>query len=215
VEPSLIPVPDRVPLHEDVREPSSGASPSRGECLNPNEPWTFDAVYHAHASFVWRTACRLGVPRHAAEDVMQEVFLVVHRRLPEFEERTSIRAWLSAIVIRVVRAHRRAGRRKDRAEDGGLHPFDPDHIIDPKTRTPLDLVEQDEAVRELYAILAGMNEERREVLVLSELEELTAPEIAHALQVNVNTVYWRLRTARKEFERTLFRRRAAEGRSPA
>ena len=176
------------------------------------EPRSFDLVYRAYASFVWRNACRLGVPPSAAEDVMQDVFLVVYRRLPQFEERTSIRAWLSAILIRVVRAYRRHSQRRGRA--GDQTPIDVELILDPKAHSPQELLEQDETVRELYAVLSNMNEQRREVFVLSELEELTAPEIAHALGVNVNTVSWRLRTARREFERTMFRRRAAEARTP-
>jgi RNA polymerase sigma-70 factor (ECF subfamily) len=173
---------------------------------------SFDAVYHSYAPFVWRNARRLGVSFGAVEDVMQEVFLVVHRRLPEFEERTSVRAWLSAILIRVVRAHRRSARRKDPAGDHAPPSPEPDSLGDARSPSPLEAAERDEAVRELYAILSRMNEDRREVLVLSELEELTAPEIAQALQVNVNTVSWRLRTARQEFERLVLRRRAAEAR---
>ncbi len=173
---------------------------------------TFDSVYHSYASFVWRNARRLGVSYGAVEDVMQEVFLVVHRRLPEFEERTSVRAWLSAILIRVVRAHRRNARRKDGAQENGPPSLEPDSLGDTRSLSPLEAAERDEAVQELYGILSRMNEERREVLVLSELEELTAPEIAQALQVNVNTVSWRLRTARQEFERMVLRRRAVEAR---
>jgi RNA polymerase sigma-70 factor (ECF subfamily) len=184
---------------------------------------TFDAVYHSYASFVWRNARRLGVPYGAVEDVMQEVFLVVHRRLPEFEERasilspgsfTSMKAWLSAILIRVVRAHRRQARRKDGAIENAPPSPDPDSLSDRRLPSPLEAAERDEAVQELYAILSRMNEERREVLVLSELEELTAPEIAEALQVNVNTVSWRLGTARREFERMVIKRRAAQARQP-
>lgn len=182
---------------------------------------TFDAVYHANASFVWRNARRLGVPYGAVEDVMQEVFLVVYRRLPEFEEDaaalapgafTSMKAWLSAILIRVVRAHRRQARRKDGAFEHAPPSPDPDSLVDRRVPSPLEAAERDEAVQELYSILARMNEERREVLVLSELEELTAPEIAQVLQVNVNTVSWRLGTARREFERMVTKRRAAEAR---
>jgi RNA polymerase sigma-70 factor, ECF subfamily len=187
-------------------------------------PWTFDAVYHAYAPFVWRNARRLGVSYGAVEDVMQEVFLVVYRRLPEFEERasaasadsagsfSSMKAWLSAILIRVVRAHRRGARRKDTAGENAPPSPEPDSLVDRRSPSPLEAAERDEAVQELYAILSRMNEERREVLVLSELEELTAPEIALALQVNVNTVSWRLRTARQEFERMVVKRRAAEAR---
>jgi RNA polymerase sigma-70 factor (ECF subfamily) len=171
---------------------------------------TFDSVYHAWAPFVWRNARRLGVPFGAVEDVMQEVFLVVYRKLPEFEERTSVRAWLSAILINVVRAHRRSARRKDPTGGSGLPSPEPDSLTDVRSQSPLQAAERDEAVRELYSILARMNEKRREVLVLSELEELSAREIAQALQVNVNTVSWRLQTARREFERMVLRRSKVE-----
>jgi RNA polymerase sigma-70 factor (ECF subfamily) len=186
------------------------------------QPLRFDSVYYSYAPFVWRNARRLGVSHGAVEDVMQEVFLVVYRRLPEFEERatpaspaplTSMRAWLSAILIRVVRAHRRQARRKDGASEHAPPSPEPDSLIDGRAPSPLEAAERDEAVQELYAILSRMNEERREVLVLSELEELTAPEIAQALQVNVNTVSWRLRTARQEFERMVLKRRAVDARS--
>ena len=165
---------------------------------------SFDAVYETYAAFVWRNARRLGVPASAAEDVMQDVFLVVHRRLADFQEGTSMRAWLSAILVRVVRTFWRTRQRKN-PSSGEL---EPDATADTKTPSPLEAAEHDAAVRELYAVLSGMNEERREVLVLADVEELSAPEIAQALSVNVNTVYWRLRTARKEFERALLRHRA-------
>jgi RNA polymerase sigma-70 factor (ECF subfamily) len=170
-------------------------------------PWTFESMYEAYAPFVWRNACRLGVSTSAAEDLVQEVFLVVHRRLSTFDERTSARAWLSAILIRVVRAYWRKKRQK---EVPGQHPpVDPDGLSGSSEPGPCESAERSEAVRELYAVLSGMNKDRREVFVLSELEELTAPEIAHALGMNVNTVYFRLRTARKEFERIVLRRAAA------
>jgi RNA polymerase sigma-70 factor (ECF subfamily) len=200
---------------EDTSGPAAPSCSAEGRHREePTVGRTFDSVYHAHASFVWRSTCRLGVPYSAVEDVMQEVFLVVHRRLAEFEERTSVRAWLSAIVIRVVRAYRRKVRRRDPRQEHAASPTDPDSIVDPKGTNPLESMERDEAVKELYEILALMNDERREVFVLSELEDLSAPEIAHATQVNVNTVYWRLRMAKKEFGQILLRRRALETRSP-
>lgn len=212
IHASEMDVASRAPPVEPILERSQKSETSleaRSRGASGVACWTFDAVYQAHATFVWRMVLRLGVPHAVAEDVMQDVFLVVYRRLPEFEERTSVRAWLSAIAIRVVRAHRRTARRKGPTSEGHAPVVDPDTLADARTRTAVDLVHQGEAVRELYAVLSLMKEERREALVLAELEQLTAPEIAKALQVNVNTVYWRLRRARKEFERILFCRRAA------
>jgi RNA polymerase sigma-70 factor (ECF subfamily) len=176
-------------------------------------PFTVEAVYDAYAPFVWRSVCRLGVSPGSAEDVVQEIFLVVHRRLHDFEEKTSIAAWLFAIVIRVVRGHRRTQKRKNPSHLCGAGEVDPDSLVDPRQPTPLEAAERHETVRTLYAVLDQLNGERREVFVLAELEQLTAPEIAHALDINLNTVYWRLRTARGEFEKALMRRRAAEERS--
>ncbi len=174
---------------------------------------TFDEIYRTYAPFVWRMACRFGVTSDAAEDVMQDVFVIVHRRLPEFEPRSSLRAWLSAIVIGVVRNHRRTRQRKDPSRTSPSPGIDPDTLMDRTTRDPLAAAERDQAVQELYEILGQLPDERREVFVLAELEQLTAPEIAHALQMNVNTVYFRLRAARREFEQILLRRRARGARS--
>jgi len=199
----------RLTVHSTVSSEGgpAGAAADQAPGAEATTPWTFDSMYQAYAQFVWRNARRLGVPSAAAEDVMQEVFLVVHRRLAEFQERTSARAWLSAILIRVVRAYWRRHRTKDGPRMDP--PVEPDSIVDAGAPTPHDSLEHVDAVRELYAVLSCMNEQRREVFILSELEELTAPEIADALEMNVNTVYFRLRTARKEFERIVLRRAAA------
>jgi RNA polymerase sigma-70 factor (ECF subfamily) len=194
------------PFLEPCPESADGA-PGHAPPQEGTLPQTFETVYEEFAPYVWRNARRLGVAPGAIEDVMQEVFLVVHRRLPEFEERTSVRAWLSAILIRVVRAYRRRS-----ARERGSTEIEADGLADPRSPSPHESLERDEVLRELYTVLAAMNPERREALVLSELEDFTAPEIAHALGVNVNTVYWRLRTARREFEKLLFRRRAATAR---
>lgn len=168
---------------------------------------TFDSVYQEHAPYVWRAACRLGVSQSSVEDVVQDTFLVVHRRLSEYEDRSSMRAWLFAILVRVVRDHRRTARRKPLGAE-----LDADACVDTGTPSPLDAAERMQAVRELYAILDTMNDERREVFVLVELEELAVPEVAQALSANINTVYFRLRAARREFEKAIVRRRAKKAR---
>ncbi|HEY0707983.1 MAG TPA: sigma-70 family RNA polymerase sigma factor, partial [Polyangia bacterium] len=70
-------------------------------------PPTFEEVYETQFNFVWRCVVSRGVPRSAVDDAVQEVFLVVHRKLPTFEGRSSMRTWLWTIVRRVVRDHMR------------------------------------------------------------------------------------------------------------
>jgi RNA polymerase sigma-70 factor (ECF subfamily) len=163
---------------------------------------SFASVYEAHFSFVWRTVRRLGVEPSSVDDLVQEVFLVVHRRLADFEGRSSIKTWLFGIVRRVVHDHRRSKQRKPAT------PTEDFEGIAVDASTPYESTEKAEAVRLLHAMLDALEDERREVFVLAELEQMSAPEIAEATATNVNTVYTRLRAARKDFEASVARHRA-------
>ncbi|MBX3274541.1 MAG: sigma-70 family RNA polymerase sigma factor [Sandaracinaceae bacterium] len=166
-----------------------------------------EEVYDAHVDFVWRSARRMGVPQEAVDDVVQEVFLVVHRRLDDFEGRSSVKTWLFGILLRVVSDHRRRHRRK-----GGLAPLPEALAAEPDRSCPAEQLERRTQLELLHALLMGLDDDKRAVFVLAELEQLTAPEIADALGIKLNTVYSRLRAARKEFEEALARHRAREAR---
>lgn len=168
-------------------------------------PLGFDAVYEEHFPFVWRSVRRLGVDASYVDDVVQDVFVVVHRKLPGFELRTSVRGWLFGILALVVRNHRRTLRRKPAQLGGAGHREDADDVSGGEEHGPHELAAKAEAVRTLHAVLETLSDERREVFVLAELEQMTAPEIAEAIGGNVNTVYSRLRAARAEFEEGLAR----------
>ena len=71
----------------------------------------FASVYAQNVGFVWRVLRGMGVPDVVVEDAVQDVFMVVHRRLAEFDGRHSIRTWLFAIAYRVARDHMRRSRR--------------------------------------------------------------------------------------------------------
>ena len=166
----------------------------------------FDAFYEQFFPFVWRSIKRLGVADHAIDDAVQDVFLVVHRRLEEFEGRSSVRTWLFGIVLRVVRARRRSDMRKRRV--GGVGFGDDVDTAPTRERDPHQAAERKQAVAILYRFLDQLDDEKREVFILAELEQMTAPEIAEALEVNVNTVYSRLRAARRAFEQAVARHKA-------
>ncbi len=160
-------------------------------------PPSFEQVYDTSFDFVAVTLRRLGVPAQTLDDALQEVFLVVHRRLSEFEGRSSLKTWLTRIAINVASDHRRLVKRK------GGHEELPETLADQSTRDPHQSAEHAEAIERLYRTLEKLDPDHRTVFVLVELEQLTAPEIAEVLGVKLNTVYSRLRVARERFQAAL------------
>jgi RNA polymerase sigma-70 factor (ECF subfamily) len=163
----------------------------------------FEALYEEHFDFVRRSIQRLGITPGQLDDAIQDVFVIVHRKLAEFEGRSSVKTWLAGISLRVASDYRRSGRRK-----GGLESL-PESMADPKPG-PYQQAVGREAVELLQRLLGELDEDKRAVFVLSEIEHLSAPEIAEACAVNVNTVYSRLRAAKKAFEKALERHKVGE-----
>jgi RNA polymerase sigma-70 factor (ECF subfamily) len=165
-------------------------------------------IYRDYFPFVWRLVHRLGVADSQLEDAVQDVFIVVHRRLPDFEGRSSIRTWLASIVRRVVADYRRAGARKpalSRARtDTEVDDLQTAHA------SPEERVMATEAARILYTLLAELDDDKREVFILAELEQWSLADIAVATGLNVNTVSSRLRLARDNFEHGAERLRARD-----
>jgi len=180
-------------------EAASGEHPAARPASSQKRVTDFRALYEEHVDFVWRNLRRLGVPDADADDKTQEVFVVAHRRLAEFEDRGfGARAWLFQIALRVASDARRHRRRHPEDADGGVavgrQSVAPDQTQSVSLREDLTRLD-----RALSRIEVG----RRAVLVLHEIEELTAPEIADSLGISINTVYSRLRVARAELELAL------------
>lgn len=168
----------------------------------------FAEVYRDYFRFVWRNVRRLGIAEHAAEDVVQEVFVIIHRKLPSFEGRGTVRSWVYGILRRVVSDHRRsrAGHDDQRPDRGAEL-----EQLASRQAAPDARLEHAQDVALLFQLLDTLGDQKREVLILAELEELSAPEIAAALELPLNTVYSRLRLARVDFDAALARHRAREG----
>jgi RNA polymerase sigma-70 factor (ECF subfamily) len=186
-------------------EPILGAPREAVRGSQPARTWAdFDALYREQFRFVWRTVCRLGLQGSAVDDVVQEVFLVVHRRLGDFEGRSSPKTWLYGIVRRVVSDHRRTLRRRQSLVVADAPAADLDAMAC-EEQGPEASAEQAERVRLLHRLLGELDDDKREVFILAELEGLTMAEIAEALDGNANTIASRLRAARREFEAALDR----------
>jgi RNA polymerase sigma-70 factor (ECF subfamily) len=141
----------------------------------------FEAIYEREFDYVWRSLGRLGMPEAELADAVHEVFLVLHRRWAELDQKDSLRPWLFGVARRIVAAAR-AKSRETPAE------LDPAEAVDP-------LVAQR---RILWRALATLDEERRAVIILHDLEGYTGTEIAAQLAIPVNTVHSRLRLARAD-----------------
>ena len=153
----------------------------------------FDAVYTEHFAFVWRSLRALGVDSAAIDDAAQDVFVVVHDRLHTYDGRVALRGWLFGIARNIARKHR-----DRRARVSPLQLVGQPASLD-------DTVQWRERASMVARVLDSLDEEQRAVFVLAQLDGATAPEIAAALGVNVNTVYSRLRTARARFARAMER----------
>lgn len=161
----------------------------------PQGPPGLAECYREHVPFVWRSARRLGAPPYTLEDVVQDVFLAAARRWAEFRGDAQVRTWLFAITFKVVQSHRRTlarhARRIDALARSKLDEFAP------------DLFARCDASSTLEKLLDRLDEQRRAIFVAMELEGFTAQEVAVSLDINVNTVYTRLRAARLQLDRAL------------
>lgn len=155
-------------------------------------PPTTAQVFAEHGPYVFRTLRYLGVPERDLPDVVQETFVVVHRKLPEFEARSSVRTWLYRICRRTASDYRRKAhvRRESLREPA-------DEIAAGALTQPAGAIE---ARQLLLRALDTLDEDKREVFVLSEVEGLTMTEVIEVLGCPLQTGYSRLAAARKRVE---------------
>lgn len=193
--PSSSPPPD-----EPLVPPNVVAEPPA-----PSPLMTLQSVFREHHDFVWRTLAHLGVAAAAVDDATQDVFLVVHRRLAEFDTSRSMKSWLYGIARRVASEYRRKGMQHAKRLTLVAEPE-----VYPDLWQPHDRVEAGELVEHF---LSRLDDDKRQVFVLAEVEGMTAPEIAEALELNVNTVYARIRAARLRFAKLVRKRQLQTERS--
>lgn len=170
----------------------------------------FDQIYREHFSFVWHCLRRLGVIEASLRDAAQDAFLVVHRRLPEYEGRSPIRSWLYGIAVRVASNYRRTRQRRDER----THELDLDTLADGSESNQHQTLEQRQSLALVRDLLLELDVDKREAFELAELHEFSVAEIAAILGANPGTIYARLRTARQQFDRAFARHSAKNKRFP-
>lgn len=166
---------------------------------------TFREVYDEHFRFVWRSLRRLGVREDDVQDAVQDVFVVVHRRLGDFEGRSKVTTWLFGICLRVARDRRRLAYTRRTSCDEASIAERADDTADVAAE-----VERKQGMELLDAMLDEMPIEQRAVFTLFELDAMTGEDIAEMLEIPLGTVYSRLRMARDQFRRSLTRHQARD-----
>ena len=179
-----------------------------GPVVATQEVPPFETIYEQYFDFVWASAKRLGVGSAAVDDVVQEIFMVIHSKIQTLRQPQSLRSWIYGIVRRTVSDHHRSRRTRDAS---GVEFALQSELELPQPPTPSDLAEQNDQAKLLFSLLAEIDAPKREVFMLAELEEMTVPEIAEALEIPLNTAYSRLRAARALFDEKVQRRARAEG----
>ncbi len=154
-------------------------------------PITIEALFSSHAAFMWRTLRHFGVAEADLEDQTQEVFLIAHRRLADCDGEHP-RAWLYAIARRCAAAYRRRSHRRHERPVETLP--ESNDMRDPSARAEVDL---------LRRVVESLDEDKRAVFLLYEVEEMSMREVAEAVQCPLQTAYTRLQAARRELTRAL------------
>ena len=158
----------------------------------PEQQLTSKALFEQHCAFVWRVLRRLGVREADIADVCQDVFVAVHRQLPRFEGRSKPSTWIYGIARRRAASYRALARHR-REQLSALDVEPPTPSGDQLGADP----ERARLRRELDQLLEQLDDDKREVFVLYEIEGLDMPEVVAIVGCPLQTGYSRLHAARK------------------
>jgi RNA polymerase sigma-70 factor (ECF subfamily) len=188
------------PSGSNALDPSPQAAARSG----PPDDRSFARLFAEHAAVVARVLRRMGVPDADLEDVTQEVFVVVYQRWQEFRGDSSLRTWVYGIALRKAMSHRRRKHVRDSL------PLREEHLSSgaPGQQRALERGEQ----RQLLSTLLGkLDDKKREVFVLFELEQLSMADVSQVVGCDIKTAYSRLYAARSEVQAAVRRRQLRRG----
>lgn len=165
-----------------------------------SEPFELRAIYRLHARFVWLSLQRLGVYPSDLDDVAQDVFVIVHRRLDTFDRRARITTWLFGICMRVAANYRRRRRWTRELLSGWAEDERPALLV-----AADDVLVRREERQIAERALDRLDVAKRATFVMFEIESLSCLEIAELMNVPIGTVYSRLHGARRQLAKTIAR----------
>jgi RNA polymerase sigma-70 factor (ECF subfamily) len=173
--------------------------------LPPQRP-DFRMLFETELGFVWNSLRRFGVPDRDCEDVAHEVFLVVNRRIDDYDPKRPIRPWLYAIAFRCASEWRRLSRNRNETLGADREP----ETAEDEGEIPEQIAQRNQEQNLARRALLCVPELRRVVLILHDFEEVAMHDVAEALGIPLKTAYSRLRIARSELIEAGRRERGSE-----
>ncbi len=184
-------------------DPSVTTAPNQAEetalidCIISGQASKFEILVGNYQQRIYAYLLAMLGNRHDAEDVAQETFLTAFRKLDQFERRSSFYTWLHRIAFNAaIDLQRRKKRTKNQFSTGDMtETAEPkEHLSD----SPASIVMAKETVSQVQIALSRLDEERRNIIVLRDLQGIDYAEIATMLGIPVGTVRSRLHRARIE-----------------
>ncbi|MBF0121874.1 MAG: RNA polymerase sigma factor [Candidatus Omnitrophica bacterium] len=152
----------------------------------------FEDILRAYGDLVFNVSLRVLRHRQDAEEVSQEVFLTLHKKLRDFEGRSSLKTWIYRITMNVaINYLKRTARMKDKTVA-----YD-DEVLEQEGRAP-DVVEKEYTENVIQRLLESLSPEQRACIVLRSIEGLSYQQIAETLGIDINSVRSRLKRAREK-----------------
>ncbi len=162
----------------------------------------FRTLFESEYGYVRGAVTRMGIRPADVPDVVHDVFVIVHRKLGELDTARPVRPWLFGIAFRVaVGVKRKMGYRSEQPDGGESAVFAPSQAPSPE-----DAMSDNQRREMLAGAMDLLDDEKRAVFVLHDLDGNSMPIVAESLDIPLNTAYSRLRLAREVLRARLTRR---------
>lgn len=175
----------------------------------PSDPGAFTILYQRYADRVYARVTHLLGPVPEREDLLQQIFVGLHRALPTFRGEASLSTFLYRITLNVAFDHMRSRKRRAVVEHSS---DDLDRLLGPEP-SPEARTSGREELREALALVAQLTPARRIAFALVAIEGLDLEQAAELLDISVDATKQRVLQARRDLLDMLDRARRAR-RSP-
>ncbi|MFH1622765.1 MAG: RNA polymerase sigma factor [Candidatus Omnitrophota bacterium] len=154
---------------------------------------SFEKIYRAYSGFVYNVSLRIARSHRDAEEVTQNVFLILYRKLKSFRFRSSLKTWIYRIAVNLAINHaKKVSKERDRVVE-----YDDSIGIEPSRDVIGENLDREQKEKTIARLLGALNPDQRACIVLRNINGLSYEEIAQTLNININTVRTRLKRARE------------------